>query len=61
MTSKVYWKGLELVLEASSNYITRYNAQLAANLSPEQYSCVSDVLRAIMSCLALLPKNTPVP
>lgn len=61
MASKVYWKGLELTLNASRRYIQTWQVQLQKNLTADQYNCMLDVLAAIVSCLALLPVNTPEP
>lgn len=59
MPSKVYWKQLEIVLKVSKRYLQRWDLQLQANLTSEQYACAQDVLTAIVSCLALLPSNEP--
>ena len=59
--NKVYWKTLEIVLNGSRRYIQKHQLQLQANLTSDQYNCVLDVLQAILSCLALLPENTPGP
>jgi len=59
--NKVYWKTLEVVLNGSRRYIQKHQLQLQANLTSDQYNCVLDVLQAILSCLALLPENTPGP
>lgn len=56
---KVYWKTLEVVMRSTMRYIQRNQLNLQANLTEEQYNCVTDVLQAILSCLALLPVNTP--
>jgi hypothetical protein len=56
---KVYWKGLELIANALRRYIQRNQLKLAANLTEEQYTCVVDLLTAVLSCLAILPSNTP--
>jgi len=56
---KVYWKTLEIVMNSTRRYIQRNQLGLQANLTEEQYTCVTDVLQAILSCLALLPSNTP--
>jgi len=58
-TSRVYWKGARLVLSETRRYIARWQLQLQDNLTTEQYNCLTDVLTAITSCLALLPKNDP--
>ena len=55
---KVYWKTLEVVMRSTMRYIQRNQLGLQANLTPEQYDCVTDVLQAILSCLALLPVNS---
>lgn len=60
MANKVYWITLRLVLGSAKRYIQRNDLQLQANLSTEQYACVSDTLQAIVSCLQLLPVNTPI-
>lgn len=59
MSPKVYWISLITTLNLSRRYIQRNQLNLQKNLTPEQYSCVTDVLQAILSCLALLPSNTP--
>lgn len=59
MANKVYWKGLEIVLDSARRYIQRNQLGLLANLTSEQYTCLMDVLTAIMSCLAILPSNAP--
>lgn len=60
MAKKVYWKGLELSLNLTRRYIQRNQLQLQANLTAPQYTCLLDVLNAILSCLAILPVNTPI-
>lgn len=59
MASRVWWKGLELTLNATKRYIQKHDIQLSRSLTSDQYNCVRDVLTAIVSCLALLPRNTP--
>lgn len=59
MGQKVYWITLETTLNLSRRYIQRNQLNLQKNLTPAQYACVTDVLQAILSCLALLPTNTP--
>jgi hypothetical protein len=59
MAKKVYWIGLEATLQITRRYIQRNQLNLQKNLTAPQYACVSDVLTAILSCLALLPTNTP--
>lgn len=59
MAVKVYWIALETTLNISRRYIQRNQLNLQKNLTTEQYACVVDTLNAILSCLALLPTNTP--
>jgi hypothetical protein len=59
MPAKVYWIGLEATLQVTRKYIQRNQLKLQANLTAPQYACLQDVLTAILSCLALLPTNTP--
>jgi len=56
---KVYWKTLRIVMGSTMRYIQKHQLGLQANLTTEQYACVTDVLQAILSCLALLPQNPP--
>jgi len=60
MANKVWWKGLDAILTTAHRYGTRWDAQLAANLTTDQINCVRALMTAIAECLALLPKNTPV-
>jgi hypothetical protein len=59
MTSRVYWITLELIQRRVKNYIGRYDTQLQASLTTQQYNCVRAVFDAIVTCLAALPHNTP--
>jgi len=59
MAQKVYWKALELNASFLHRYITRYQQQLSVSLTAPQYACVVDLLTALASCLAILPRNTP--
>lgn len=59
MASKVYWKTLRRVAGQVERYIERWDEQLSANLTTEQYNCVRALLAAVIECLALLPTDTP--
>ncbi len=59
MATKVYWKGLHLVLGVAKRYIQKWDLQLQANLTTPQYECVQAVLEAILICLTALPSNDP--
>jgi len=61
MAARVYWIGLELTMESTRRYIQKHQLQLQKSLTEDQYACLLDVLQAILSCLALLPVNTPLP
>lgn len=61
MANRVYWIGLEFLLRPVPKYVGRYAAQLQANLTDDQWTCVQAVVNAITSCLALLPSNNPTP
>lgn len=60
MAHKVYWITLTTVINSARRYIQRNQTQLEANLTTDQYNCVVAVLNAILTCLASLPKDTPV-
>lgn len=57
---KVYWKGLILVASQLKRYIDRNQLKLQSNLTTPQYQCVVALLDAVVTCLAVLPVNTPV-
>lgn len=59
MTSRVYWKGLTLVLKTVQSYIQRNQNNLFLNLDAHQYTCVLAVLNAVIECLQALPVNNP--
>lgn len=59
MAQKVYWKALEINASFLHRYISRYQQQLSASLTTDQYNCVVALLNALATCLATLPKNTP--
>lgn len=59
--SKTYIPGLRFVLGQAHKYGTRWQTQLAATLTEEQYNCLTSTLTAIAACLALLGKATPAP
>lgn len=54
MAQKTYVEGLRIVLNAAHKYGTRWQPQLAANLTGDQYSCLLSTLTAILECLVLL-------
>jgi len=60
MAKRVYWIGLEATLQVTRRYIQRNQINLQKNLTTPQYDCLLDVLQAILSCLAILPTNTPI-
>jgi len=61
MASRVYWITLVQVLKVAQSYIQRNQNNLFINLTTEQYNCVLDTLTAIISCIQILPTNTPNP
>lgn len=61
MTNRVYWITLVQVLKVAQGYIQRNQNKLFINLTTPQYNCVLDTLTAIVSCIQILPTNTPEP
>lgn len=57
--TRVYWKSLRLVLDHAKRYISKWNADLAENLTSPQMEAVNEAYTAIVTCLAVLPPNTP--
>lgn len=54
VVAKTYVPSLRIVLNQAYRYATRYQSQLSSSLTPEQAACLSDVVAALASCLALL-------
>jgi hypothetical protein len=54
MALKTYVPHLRVVLKVAHKYATRYQTQLSAVLTPDQYACLTDTIQALSSCLALL-------
>lgn len=55
MASPRTWeKGLYIVCNHAKHYITKWNPQLSANLTADQYAAVQAVLNAILALLKLL-------
>jgi len=59
MAKKVYWKGAELGASSLHRYLTRYQQQLSASLTTEQYTLVLNLIACLAAALAGLPTNTP--
>lgn len=56
MAQKLYIDGLRLIAAKSHQYATRYQPQLSANLTSDQYTAL---LEFISCCAALLAKLGP--
>lgn len=52
--AKTYETGLRLLLKHANKYIGKYQPQLQANLTSEQYTALVAVLEAILALLKLL-------
>ena len=57
--SKTYIPGLRLVLKAAYRYISRWQPQIAENLTEEQFVHVTDCLADLGACLISLGE-TPI-
>jgi hypothetical protein len=58
MAHKTYVPHLRFVFEVAYKYGSRYQTQLAQNLTSEQASCLASTLTALAQCLILLgPPN----
>ena len=60
MATRVFWKGLILVVKNLIRYIQRNQLGLENNLDGPQYACVTALLDAALVCVEALPENTPV-
>lgn len=54
MSLRTYVPALRLVLYTAHKYATKYQAQLSANLTAPQYTCLVSTIAALADCLALL-------
>jgi hypothetical protein len=61
MARKLYVDGLRLVAKEGHRYATRYQEQLEANLTSEQYSALIDFITCVAALLAKLGKNIVTP
>jgi hypothetical protein len=63
MAQKLYIDGLRFLAGKSHKYSTRYQAQLAANLTGDQYTALIEFIACVANLLAKLGPNviTPTP
>ena len=59
--ARSYIPQLRFVLNVAYKYGTRYQTKLEASLTPTQYTCLTNVLSAILECLVALGQPTPEP
>lgn len=58
--AKTYLPGLYYAMLACQKYMTRWQAQLGANMSTEQAECFSALAVAIAKCLPLFIPPPPI-
>lgn len=61
MAKKFYIDGLRFVVTKGHKYATRYQSQLSANLTAEQYTAVLEFVSCCAALLAKLGKNVITP
>lgn len=63
MAQKLYVDGLRFIAEKSHKYATRWQPQLQANLTPDQYAALLDFITCVANLLLKLGRNviTPTP
>jgi len=63
MAQKLYIDGLRLAAKAAHRYATRYQSQLQANLTTDQYTALIEFVACVANLLAKLGPNiiTPTP
>jgi hypothetical protein len=61
MASRTYIPVLVYVLRKAHQYATRWQPQLAANLTEQQYTCLVSTIQALADCLVLLDVGSPAP
>lgn len=58
--TKTYLPGLYFAILATQRYATKWQAQLGANMTPQQAECLADLLAAVGSCLPLFIPAPPI-
>lgn len=61
MAQKLYVDGLRFISQKAHRYATRYQGQLEANLTTEQYAALLDFISCVAALLAKLGKNIITP
>jgi hypothetical protein len=61
MAQKLYIDGLRFVAQKSHRYATRWQSQLEANLTGEQYTALLEFITCVAALLAKLGKNIITP
>lgn len=61
MAQKLYIDGLRFVAQKSHRYATRWQSQLQANLTSEQYTALLDFITCVAALLSKLGKNVITP
>lgn len=59
--ARTYIPQLRFVLRVAKRYIDKWQTKLQNTLTPAQYTCVTDTLVAITSCLIALGEEVPNP
>jgi hypothetical protein len=58
--SKTYLPGLYFAMKATQKYATKWQAQLGANMTPQQATCLAALLEALAQCLPLFIPAPPI-
>jgi hypothetical protein len=61
MAQKTYVDGLRAAAFVAHKYATRYQSQLSASLTADQYAALIDFITCVAALLAKLGKNTVTP
>jgi len=61
MASRTYLVALYFVFKAAHKYATRWQPNLQANMTEQQYLCLVAVINALAECLPLIAPHVPNP
>ncbi len=59
MATKTFVPTARFWIAFTHKYLTRWQAKLQANLTAEQYTCVTSLITALADCLVLLVPPAP--
>jgi hypothetical protein len=57
MPQKTYVPAARITINKLHEYLTRYAEQIQANVEPDVWTCLSDLITALAQCIVVLGKR----